>query len=153
MTEPRRDETPVWRRRLLLVLVGIGVIALGLAARFGVPGIVGDVAGGVFYASLVYVVLAFFAPRARPSFVALLAAIACFAVEFLQLTDIPRTLGQAFPPVRLVLGSTFVWSDLPAYAAGALVAFLTDSAFRRRGVRRTRFSHRSATDAPEPGPE
>ncbi len=64
--------------------------------------------------------LALLRPRARPLVLGATALVICFAVELSQLwhpywLEVPRAtlLG------RLVLGSTFMWSDLAYYAAGA----------------------------------
>lgn len=122
---------PVLKRRLTLAAAGILVVPLGLAARFLPGGIVGDAAGGVLYAVLIYLLVAFVAPRWPAFRVAALALGICVAVELLQLTPMPARWGSAFPPLRLVLGSTFVATDLIAYALGAALAALGDGFTRR----------------------
>ncbi|WP_372699140.1 DUF2809 domain-containing protein [Arthrobacter sp. JSM 101049] len=113
-------------RRLGLGIAAVVVVPVGLAARFLLDGWVGDAAGGVLYAVLVYLLVAVVAPFWRPRTVAVLAlAISC-AVELLQLTPLPRELAAAVPAVRLVLGSTFVPSDLVAYLLGVVVASAVD---------------------------
>lgn len=118
--------SPTTRRRLILVVAGACVIPVGLTARFLVGGWAGDAAGGVLYAVMVYLLMAFIAPRWRPALVAVAALGFCWAVELLQLTPLPHDLGSVFPPARLVLGTTFVVGDLIAYAAGAVAACLAD---------------------------
>ncbi|WP_263121075.1 DUF2809 domain-containing protein [Cellulomonas fimi] len=44
----------------------------------------------------------------------------CWLVELAQLTGVPAAIGEAVPPARLVLGTTFTASDLAAYTVGAL---------------------------------
>nr|WP_269211956.1 DUF2809 domain-containing protein [Zhihengliuella flava] len=107
-----------------------------MAARYLLPGSVGDVAGGALYAVLIYLLVAFVVPRWRPAALGAAALASCFAVEFFQLTPVPSTLAEWFPPIALVLGSSFVWADLLAYAAGVVAAGLVDwlaAAHRRRG--------------------
>lgn len=118
--------SPAPRHRLILVLVGACLIPVGLVARFLVGGWAGDAAGGVLYAVLVYLLVAFISPTWRPAVVAVTALGFCWAVELLQLTPLPHDLGSVFPPARLVLGTTFVAGDLIAYAAGAVAACLAD---------------------------
>ncbi|GAB3752397.1 hypothetical protein GCM10027591_00260 [Zhihengliuella somnathii] len=108
------------------------MVPLGLAARYMLPGGAGDLAGGALYAVLIYLLVAFAVPRVPPSRVGAVALAICAAVEFFQLTPVPRMLAEVFPPSALVLGSSFVWMDLLAYAAGAAVAGLVDSAVRGR---------------------
>ena len=103
------------------------VIALGLAARFLAAGPVADLSGGVLYAVLVYVLLVFLRPGAAPWQTAAITLAFCTAIELLQLTPLPAALSAAFPPARLVLGSTFVPLDLAAYALGAVLALGIDS--------------------------
>lgn len=108
------------------------MLVLGLAARFGLSGGLADTAGGVFYTALVYVLIAFAWPGLKPSGVGL-AALACSAaIELFQLTSVPADLVGAFAPAKLVFGSSFVATDLLAYAAGALLAAGVDAAVRRR---------------------
>lgn len=93
-------------------------------------------AGGVLYAVLIYLLVAFFAPRWPPLRAAALALGVCVAIELFQLTPVPGELGAAFAPLRLVLGSTFVATDLVAYAIGAALAALGDGITGRLQGRR-----------------
>lgn len=129
--------SPGTRRRLLLAGAGLCVVPLGLASRFLLDGGAGDAAGGVLYAVLIYLLVAFAAPRWRPLRVAAVAACLCFAVELFQLTPVPGNLAEIFPPIALVLGTTFVAADLPAYAAGAVAAAALDAVILRAIRRRT----------------
>lgn len=107
------------------------VIALGLASRFLGTGPMADVAGGVLYAVLLYVLLIVLHPRAAGVSRALAALGVCVALELFQLTGIPADLALAFPPIRLVLGTTFVPLDLVAYLIGAVAALGLDSSLGR----------------------
>ncbi|MFL4475816.1 DUF2809 domain-containing protein [Paeniglutamicibacter sp. MACA_103] len=113
-------------RRLAAIACVPPVIALGLAARFLGAGLPADLAGGVLYAVLVYVLLTFLRPRASAWSNAAIALVLCVLVELLQLTGIPADLARAFWPVRLVLGTGFAPLDLPAYAIGSALALGAD---------------------------
>ena len=123
---------PVGRRRITLAGAGVLIVVLGLWARTGLPGVAGDAAGGILYAALLYLLLAFAAPRARCAAVAAGAVVLCGGIELLQLTPWPAAWAAQWPPLRLVFGTTFNPWDLPAYAAGGIAAGLVDSVLRRR---------------------
>lgn len=108
----------------------VAVIAFGLASRkfpFLFPAILGKYPGDALWATMVFAGLAFLKPQASTARLAILAfAISC-AVELSQLYQAPwltsirgTTLGH------LVLGSTFSWLDIVAYAVGVLAALLVD---------------------------
>lgn len=114
-------------RRLRLALAAVLVCALGLVVRFGVGGVLGDLAGGVLYTVLVYLLVAFIAPQLRPAPVAAIAFGWSALMELLQLVGIAAVLVGWWSPLRLITGVTFVWTDVLAYAAGALLAAAADS--------------------------
>lgn len=111
--------------RLRALLLLLPVIAAGAAGRFAVPGLAGDMIGGLLYAVLIWLVLVIVLPTAITRRLLLLAGI-CLAlvcgIELLQLTGLPAALADVFPPARLVFGSTFVVSDLVVGAAGVGLA-------------------------------
>ena len=117
-----------------MALFGIEVcIALFVRDSFVRP-----VLGDVLAVMLVYcaVLAVFDLPRTA-------AAILAFAVgtivEVLQYLDALTLLGlQDNALARVVLGTTFSWGDLVAYAVGALVALVADPAWRNRRAVRTR---------------
>lgn len=114
------------RRRPALLVAGILTIAAGLLVHFTMTDAVGQLAADALYAVLVYLVVAFAFPAVRRNFVAAIAFAACALIELFQLTDVPLLLAEAFPPARLVLGTTFAPLDLVAYAVGVAVACIVD---------------------------
>ena len=94
------------------------------------PGAVGDVAGGILYAALVFVLVALVAPATAGLRIGALSFALCVAVELLQLTGLPAAAAELLPPIRYVLGTTFVASDLIAYAGGTALAVLVDRGLR-----------------------
>jgi hypothetical protein len=98
------------------------VIVVGLASRFAGTGLAADLAGGVLYAVLVYLLLTVLRPQAARWSNASIALVLCVLIELLQLTAIPADLARVFGPIRLVLGTGFAPLDLVAYAIGAALA-------------------------------
>ncbi|WP_281269075.1 DUF2809 domain-containing protein [Citricoccus nitrophenolicus] len=83
-------------------------------------------AGDALYAVLIYLLIALVLPARPRVLVAGLALAGCLAVELLQLTGLSADLGALWPPLRLVLGTTFGFADLVAYAGGVALAYATD---------------------------
>ena len=63
--------------------------------------------------------------------IAALAAVACLAVEFLQLTEINVELLKV-PVLRWFLGSTFSWHDIACYLVGIAVIVGVDAFLSKR---------------------
>ncbi|WP_342025101.1 DUF2809 domain-containing protein [Arthrobacter citreus] len=118
------------KRRAALAAAAAAIVAAGLASRTGLAGITGDAAGGILYAALLYVLLAFALPRAGCAALAIAAVVLCGGIELFQLTPWPAQWAAQWPPVRLVFGTTFNPWDFPAYAAGAAAAGLADRLLR-----------------------
>jgi len=109
-------------RRLSAVVAVPLFVAAGLGVRTVGPGAAASAAGDVLYAVLVYALVVALAPRWRPAVAAGTAVAVCWLVEAAQLTSIPAALADAWWPVRYVLGTSFVWTDLLLYAVGVLLA-------------------------------
>jgi hypothetical protein len=103
----------------------VPIVVAGLPLR-SVPGLAGDVAGGILYAVLLFVLLAVLMPAAPAVRIGTIAFSMCVVVELLQLTGIPAAAATLVPPIRYALGTTFVASDLVPYAGGTLCAVLVD---------------------------
>lgn len=126
-------------RRLILALAGIVVVVAGLSVHaFAPDGFVSDAAGDALYAALIYLLVAFLAPRWASWATGSVALAWCVAVELFQLTGLPEQWGAAFRPLMLVFGTVFSPSDLLFYALGVAVAVVVDAAVRRRGAVRPR---------------
>jgi len=75
---------------------------------------------------MVYVLVAIVIPSKSKALIAAAALTVCVMIELLQLTGLPAELGQSWPLLRLVLGTTFGTADLLAYTGGAAVAYIVD---------------------------
>ncbi|MFT3970535.1 MAG: DUF2809 domain-containing protein [Micropruina sp.] len=112
----RRPMTTIGRRRLTAAGLAAATVSAGLAVRFALRrGAASDVGGDALYAVLIYVIIVFLVPRARPSVVAVVAGSLCVAIELFQLTTLPAAWAATFPPVALVLGTGFDARDLVVY--------------------------------------
>nr|WP_277344812.1 DUF2809 domain-containing protein [Cellulomonas sp. IC4_254] len=90
-------------------------------ARYG-SGAAADALGDALYAVLVLLLVTLAVPRwSRPAQAGLAVAL-CWAVEMSQLTGAPAAAAAVWPPLRYLLGTTFVATDLLWYAVGVLLA-------------------------------
>ncbi|KQQ03684.1 MULTISPECIES: DUF2809 domain-containing protein [unclassified Rathayibacter] len=128
------------RARLPFVLAALGALGLGLALRFLLTGLFADVAGSVLYVVLVAVLACVVLPRLSPVTAAGIALAWSIAMEQLQAIGAAARLVELWPPLALVVGSTFSWLDIAAYVLGAVVAAAVLIAVGPRG------------DAEEPAP-
>ncbi|WP_105036700.1 DUF2809 domain-containing protein [Cryobacterium aureum] len=133
-----RGTRPTSKSIRSLLAYGAVIIATGLTVHFTINGPVGDFAADALYAALAYVVVSFIAPRVRPQVSAPVAYLVCVAIEAAQLSPMPAALADAFPPARLVLGTTFAPVDLLAYAVGVSAALICDRLIPRRRTRSIR---------------
>jgi hypothetical protein len=113
-------------RRTVLCLAAVATVLVGLVVHFLTSGYVSDATADALYTVLVYLLVAAVVPRLRPVAVGGIAFAVSAGIEFLQLTGVPSALAEIFPPARLVLGTTFVATDLIFYAVGAVSAATLD---------------------------
>ena len=140
---PRLHIQPVWvytrkptrkrmRSRLLYAL--LAVVAAGLLWRCGViplPQWLSNNGGDALWALMVFVGFGFLFPKASTLTVALLALTFAWGVEFSQLYHAPWIDAiRATLPGKLVLGNTFNWPDLLAYALGIALGALVEWRWR-----------------------
>lgn len=126
------------RRRAWLLGCAAGVIASGLLVHVICSGPAADFTADALYAVLISLLVAILLPRASSVTVAGIALAFCVAIELFQLTGVPGILSDAFPPARLVFGTTFAPVDLIAYALGTGVALAADAAVRRPRANRVK---------------
>ena len=131
----RDDPPPPGRNRVRYALLALSVVAAGLLWRSGLiplPPWLSNNGGDALWALMVFAGLGFLLPRASTRVVCLLALTFAWGVEFSQLYHAPWIDAiRATIPGKLVLGNTFHWPDLPAYAVGIAIGALAE--WRRRG--------------------
>ncbi|MFD9437109.1 DUF2809 domain-containing protein [Streptomyces sp. NPDC060002] len=106
---------------MMTVGAGLGLrsVAVGNTAKYG---------GDALYTLLLLTLFVLVVPRVRPLTAAGGALAASWAVEFLQLSQVPTELSRRSALAHLVLGSTFNAPDLFWYAVGAGVGWLIHTA-------------------------
>jgi hypothetical protein len=110
----------------------IANITLGLLSRrfASVPLFIGD----ILWASLVYFLFRFVFINTDIRRIVIYSLVFSFAIEFSQLynaswiADLRKTIFG-----KLVLGATFIWSDLLCYCIGIAIATGIDLFFRKKG--------------------
>ncbi|MEU9519526.1 DUF2809 domain-containing protein [Streptomyces sp. NPDC048224] len=107
------------RTRLAAAGAAAVIAGAGLALRAVAAGEVAKYGGDALYTLLLFALVRVAAPRTTPAKTAAVALAVSWAVEFLQLTDLPAHLARQSTAARLVLGSTFNAPDLFWYAVGA----------------------------------
>ncbi|KAA1424438.1 DUF2809 domain-containing protein [Mumia zhuanghuii] len=115
----------------------VGVVVGGLLARAALPAPVGGPVGDALYATLVVLLVVVLRPRTSPPVAVAVGFAVCVAVELFQLTGVPAALADRWPPVRLVLGTTFWAQDLLRYAVGAALGGVLCAVVARAGSRGT----------------
>ena len=128
---PARNYTPQSsRNRVLYAVLTLAVVAAGLLWRsdsMPLPPAFSKYGGDALWALMVFLGCGFLLPRASTLTVALLALTFAWGVEFSQLYQAPWIDAlRATLPGRLVLGNTFNWPDLPAYALGIGLGVLVE---------------------------
>ena len=129
---PARNYAPVApsRNRVLYALLAVAVVAAGLLWRSGLIPLRPDLSnygGDALWALMVFLGFGFLFPRSSTLVVALLALTFSWGVEFSQLYHAPWIDAiRATIPGKLVLGNTFNWLDLPAYAVGIALGALVE---------------------------
>lgn len=130
----RKPKRPLGRTRSLYGLLVIAVVAAGLFWRSSLipmPGWLSNNGGDALWALMVFVGCGFLLPRASTLTLALLALTFAWGVEFSQLYHAPwLDAVRATLPGRLVLGTTFYWPDLVAYAVGVMLGAWGEWKFR-----------------------
>ena len=121
------------KRTTYFILI-IGTIVTGLLSRYFsfIPLFIGD----ILWAMMVYFIYRFLFVRKEAKFVVLISLLFCYCIEFSQLYKAPwidnlrHTLFG-----RLVLGDTFLWSDLLCYAVGVAIGVLIDNLLANKSAK------------------
>ncbi|MFF8974294.1 DUF2809 domain-containing protein [Streptomyces sp. NPDC014995] len=116
------------RTRLAAAGVAVVTVSAGLGLRAVAAGSVAKYGGDVLYTVLLLTLVVLVAPRVTPLTAAGTAVAVSWAVEFLQLSEVPAELSQRSVVARLVLGSTFNPPDLFWYAVGGAAGWLVHTA-------------------------
>lgn len=110
--------------RVLGALAAVACIAAGLGLQLLDRSLLLDQIGSVLYVVLVGLLVLLVRPTLPALVIAALAFAIATAIELLQLTGIPDSIGAVVPAARLVLGSAFDPIDLVAYAGGSVLLYV-----------------------------
>ncbi|MEU0056671.1 DUF2809 domain-containing protein [Streptomyces sp. NPDC006334] len=119
------------RTRWAAAAAAAATVGAGLGLRAVAAGEVAKYGGDALYTVLVLTLVVLAAPRATPLAAAGTALAVSWAVELLQLSEVPAELARRSSLARLVLGSTFNPPDLLWYAVGAAAGWLAHTALLR----------------------
>src|SRR5262245_24051697 len=122
----------ILRTRWIAAGCAIAIVALGIAVRKLLPlGFWSKYTGVALWSSLVYAVLVAAMPHWTALRVAVTTLTVSWVVEFLQVTPGPAWLAAQQPIFAWILGTSFSFLDLPAYAVGVLLTAAVHLAIRR----------------------
>lgn len=120
------------RNRLLYALLVVVVLGSGLIWRsrlLPLSPFLTKYGGDALWALMVFFVFGFIFRKATTIRLVLIALGFAWVIEFSQLYHAPWIDSiRAMKIGRLILGSTFNWPDLPAYAVGIMIGALVDRA-------------------------
>ncbi|MCT4688481.1 ribosomal maturation YjgA family protein [Vallitalea sp.] len=111
------------KKIILYIITTIIIIILGLLSREikGIPLFMGD----VFWAMMVFFILAFIFFNKNSSFIFILSIIITYIIEITQLYHRPWIDNFRKTSIgHILLGQGFLWSDLIAYLAGIIIGYL-----------------------------
>ncbi|MFI6002174.1 DUF2809 domain-containing protein [Streptomyces sp. NPDC051366] len=118
------------RTRLAAAGVAVVTVGAGLGLRAVTAGDIAKYGGDALYTVLLLTLVVVLAPGVTPLRAAAGALAASWAIEFLQLSEIPGELSRRSTVGRLVLGSTFNPPDLFWYAVGTATGYAVHTALR-----------------------
>jgi hypothetical protein len=127
------------RNRVLYAILGLISGGLALASRrfaANLPAFIAEYAGDTLWAAGVYLIAAAVFPRAETTHLAGKIYLLSVAIELSQLYSAPWIDAiRANPLGGVILGYTFLWSDLVCYFAGVVIAAMLDIAIIRSAAR------------------
>jgi hypothetical protein len=127
---------------VLYAVLAVAVIASGLLWRSGfipLPPSLSNYGGDALWALMVFLGFGFLFSKASTLTIALLALSFSWGVEFSQLYHAPWIDAvRTTIPGKLILGTTFNWPDLLAYALGIALGALVECWARRKPSNVTR---------------
>jgi hypothetical protein len=118
------------KSRVTYFILIIITIVIGLLSRHYsfIPAFIGD----ILWALMVYFMVRFIFINKSYPFTILASAGFCYVIEFSQLYKAPWIDELRLTLFgRLVLGSTFLWSDLLCYTVGIILGVLIDQSIKR----------------------
>lgn len=119
------------RHRLAAACAGALVVAVGLGVRAVSDGMASNLVGVALWDTLVCCLVVFVRPDVSPRSLFIVGTLVGIGVELFQVTGVPVRLHRVHPLFALVFGTTFEWSDVPAYPVGAALGAAGQALTRR----------------------
>lgn len=116
-----------YRQRLVFLVNILAIVPSGYVIRFShiLPEYFHDAGGSIAYQILLMLLVLFIYPLANLRLTAIWVCVISCAIELLQLYQPPWLQSiRATLAGRLILGTTFLWSDFPAYSIGSYLGWL-----------------------------
>ena len=127
MASPKAQRHRVFQYRLSLLISILIIVPLGYVVRFygAAPEWLNDLFGSVAYEIFWILLVALIFPKASPLWTAVAVCLATCVIEFLQLWHPPflEAMRATFLG-RLILGTTFNWSDFISYFLGSFLGWV-----------------------------
>ena len=117
------------RHLLLFLLLLAEEIYIGVCVR---DHFVRPYVGDFLVVILLYFFVRIFCLR-RPTYLSLWIFLFALVVEFTQIFPLADLLGIKNQLIRVLMGTSFAWKDVIAYALGSLINFLWDRRIKEKG--------------------
>lgn len=124
--------------RVVALLAAAGFVAVAIGIRYLLRGgLFSDSplqqeSGTALYASAVYAGVVFLMPRIRALSAGAIALAWCWLVEVSQLSSVPAALSARSVLLRLLLGTSFDWTDVLWYPIGIAPVMVVHLLVQRR---------------------
>lgn len=123
------------RCRIIYAFIIFIVIMLGLASRSYsdlLPIFISKYAGDTLWALMVFLLIGFIFPYKSSFEIAIIALIFSFSIELSQLYHAPWIDNiRQYRLGGLILGYSFIWSDLVCYSMGIMMGILGEKIIRK----------------------
>ncbi|ANL46429.1 hypothetical protein AMC87_CH01734 [Rhizobium phaseoli] len=117
------------RAAALLAVIVSGLMLRGFGYAAGLPFVVVKYGGSALWGAMVYLLVALFAARSRPAFLAFIALFLAISVELFRLYHTPWLDGFRLTTAgALLLGRVFSLWNMLAYAIGIAAAYAFEPA-------------------------
>lgn len=119
------------RNRQIYFLLAVTTILLGLLSRTRLtPALIYPYLGDYLYALLFFCIIGFILTKSSSLKIALISVLICYCIEFFQLyqADWITTL-KNYRLAKLILGNSFLWSDIISYTLGGVTGYILEILF------------------------
>ncbi len=124
------------RNRLIYIIFIVIIICFGFFSRTfssALPSFISAYSGDVLWALMVFLLVGILFPKKSTKTNIIIAILIAFSVEFSQLYHIQWLDGVRSTKFgRLILGNTFLWSDIICYTIGIAIGGFLEKIFLKK---------------------